>query len=70
MNCFVKAYNFQDYDGYFVQQYLHQNGVVPEVIMGGGGGCQDPIVEYLRLNSSTLSVSYPCDSKIFPKPLV
>jgi hypothetical protein len=38
VNCFVKAYNFQDYDGYFVQQYLHQNGVVPEVIMGGGGG--------------------------------
>jgi hypothetical protein len=29
------AHNFQGYDGYFIQQYLHENGVIPEVIMRG-----------------------------------
>ncbi len=31
----VMAHNFQGYDGYFILQYLHKNGVVPEVIMRG-----------------------------------
>ena len=31
----VVAHNFQGYDGYFIQQYLHENGVIPEVIMRG-----------------------------------
>jgi hypothetical protein len=34
--CIVVAHNFQGYDGYFIQQYLHENGVIPEVIMRGG----------------------------------
>ena len=34
-NCIVVAHNFQGYDGYFVQQYLRENGIVPEVIMRG-----------------------------------
>ena len=34
-NCIVVAHNFQGYDGYFIQQYLHENGIVPEVIMRG-----------------------------------
>ena len=34
-NCIVLAHNFQGYDGYFIQQYLHENGVIPEVIMRG-----------------------------------
>ena len=29
------AHNFQGYDGYFIQQYLHENGVITEVIMRG-----------------------------------
>ena len=29
------AHNFQGYDGYFIQQYLHENGVIPDVIMCG-----------------------------------
>ena len=29
------AHNFQGYDGYFILQYLHKNGLVPEVIMRG-----------------------------------
>ena len=33
--CIVVAHNFQGYDGYFIQQYLHENGVIPEVIMHG-----------------------------------
>ena len=32
----VMAHNFQGYDGYFILQYLHKNGMVPEVIMRGG----------------------------------
>ena len=31
----VLAHNFQGYDGYFILQYLHKNGLVPEVIMNG-----------------------------------
>jgi hypothetical protein len=31
----VVAHNFQGYDGYFIQRYLHENGVIPEVIMCG-----------------------------------
>jgi hypothetical protein len=31
----VVAHNFLGYDGYFNQQYLHENGVIPEVIMRG-----------------------------------
>ena len=34
-NCIVVAHNFQGYDGYFIQQYLRENGIVPEVIMRG-----------------------------------
>ena len=34
-NCIVVVHNFQGYDGYFVQQYLRENGIVPEVIMRG-----------------------------------
>ena len=34
-NCIVLAHNFQGYDGYFIQQYLHENGVILEVIMRG-----------------------------------
>jgi hypothetical protein len=33
--CIVVAHNFQGYDGYFIQQYLHENGVIPDVIMCG-----------------------------------
>ena len=33
--CIVLAHNFQGYDGYFIQQYLYENGVIPEVIMRG-----------------------------------
>jgi hypothetical protein len=33
--CIVVAHNFQVYDGYFIQQYLRENGVIPEVIMRG-----------------------------------
>jgi hypothetical protein len=29
------AHNFQAYDGYFILQYLHNNGVTPEVITRG-----------------------------------
>ena len=28
-NCIVMAHNFQGYNGYFIQQYLHENGIVP-----------------------------------------
>ena len=31
----VIAHNFQGYDDYFILQYLHKNGIVPEVIMRG-----------------------------------
>ncbi|XP_028405740.1 uncharacterized protein LOC114528308 [Dendronephthya gigantea] len=34
-NCIVMAHNFQGYDGYFIQKYLHKNGIVPEVITRG-----------------------------------
>ena len=34
-NCIVVAHNFQGYDGYFIQEYLHESGIVPEVIMRG-----------------------------------
>ena len=33
--CIVLAHNFQGCDGYFIQQYLHENGVILEVIMRG-----------------------------------
>ena len=33
--CIVIAHNFQGYDRYFIQKYLHENGVVPEMIMCG-----------------------------------
>ncbi|CAB3985175.1 DNA polymerase [Paramuricea clavata] len=33
--CIVMAHNFQGYDGYSIQQYLHEYGVSPEVIMRG-----------------------------------
>ena len=33
-NCIVVAHNFQGYDGYFIQQYLRENGIVPEVMCG------------------------------------
>jgi hypothetical protein len=33
--CIVLAHNFQGYDSYFILQYLHENGVIPEVIMRG-----------------------------------
>jgi hypothetical protein len=33
--CIVLAHNFQGYDGYFIKQYLHENGVILEVIMRG-----------------------------------
>jgi hypothetical protein len=29
----VVAHNFQSYDGYFILQYLHKKGIVPELIM-------------------------------------
>ena len=31
----VVAHNFQGYDGYFILQFLHKNGIVPELIMRG-----------------------------------
>ena len=31
----VVAHNFQGHDGYYILQYLHKNGIVPEVIMHG-----------------------------------
>lgn len=34
-NCVVLAHNFQGYDSYFILHYLHENGVVPEIIMCG-----------------------------------
>ena len=34
-NCIILAHNFQGYDSQFVLQYLHENGVVPEVIIRG-----------------------------------
>ena len=34
-DCIAISHNFQGYDGYFVQNYLHENGIVPEVIMRG-----------------------------------
>ena len=34
-NCVILAHNFQGYDSYFILQFLHENGVVPEVIMRG-----------------------------------
>jgi hypothetical protein len=33
--CIVLAHNFQGYDSYFILEYLHENGVIPEVIMRG-----------------------------------
>ncbi|XP_028408209.1 uncharacterized protein LOC114530787 [Dendronephthya gigantea] len=34
-NCIVMAHNFQGYDGYFIQQFLHENGVIFDIIMRG-----------------------------------
>ncbi|XP_028411614.1 uncharacterized protein LOC114534373 [Dendronephthya gigantea] len=34
-NCIVVAHNFQGYDGYFIQQFLHQNGVIFDLITRG-----------------------------------
>ena len=34
-DCIVVAHNFQGYDGYFIQNYLNQNGVKYEVILRG-----------------------------------
>ena len=34
-DCIIVAHNFKGYDGYFIQQYLHENGIAPEVIMRG-----------------------------------
>jgi hypothetical protein len=34
-NYIVFAHTFQGYDGYIIPQYLHENGVIPEVIMLG-----------------------------------
>ncbi|CAB4009670.1 DNA polymerase, partial [Paramuricea clavata] len=45
VNCIVLAHNFQGYDGYFIQQYLHENGVIPEVIPEVIPWCQDPNVK-------------------------
>ena len=47
--CIVVAHNFQGYDGYFIQQYLHKNGVIPDVIMCGAKTFQ---CMYLCLRSS------------------
>ena len=34
-NCVFLAHNFQGYDGYFIQNYLSENGVKYDVIMSG-----------------------------------
>ena len=34
-DCIVVAHNFQGYDGYFIQNYLNENGVKYEVILRG-----------------------------------
>ncbi|CAB4020260.1 Hypothetical predicted protein [Paramuricea clavata] len=33
--CIQENGTHEGYDGYFIQQYLHENGVIPEVIMCG-----------------------------------
>ena len=38
-DCIVVAYNFQGYDGYFIQNFLNENGVKYEVIFKR---CKDP----------------------------
>ena len=35
LDCIVVAHNFQGYDGYFIQNYLNENGVKYEVILRG-----------------------------------
>ena len=49
-NCIVMAHNFQGYDGYFIQQYLHENGIIPEVIMRGA--------KILTLNVPTFKIKF------------
>ena len=49
-NCIVVAHNFQGYDGYFIQQYLHKNGIIPEVIMSGA--------KILTLNVPTFKIKF------------
>ena len=44
------AHNFQGYDGYFILQYLHKNGLVPEVIMRGA--------KILTLNVPLLNIKF------------
>ena len=46
----VMAHNFQGYDGYFILQYLHKNGLVPEVIMRGA--------KILTLNVPMLDIKF------------
>ena len=46
----VLAHNFQGYDGYFILQYLHKNGLVPEVIMNGA--------KILTLNFPVLDIKF------------
>ena len=43
-------HNFQGYDGYFILQYLHKNGLVPEVIMRGA--------KILKLNVPVLNIKF------------
>ena len=45
--CIVIAHNFQGYDEYFIQKYLHENGVVPKVIMIMM--CKDSHIKHLSL---------------------
>ena len=44
------AHNFQGHDGYFILQYLHKNGLVPEVIMRGA--------KILTLNVPVLNIKF------------
>ena len=49
-NCIVVAHNFQGYDGYFIQQFLHENGIIPEVILHGA--------KILMLNVPTFKIKF------------
>ena len=41
-NCIIVAHNFQGYDSYFIQQYLHKNSLVPV-------WCKDPHIVHTHV---------------------
>ena len=60
-SCLVVAHNFQGYDGYFIQQYLYANSIIPEVRMRGA--------KILSLEVSERNIKFIDSLNFIPMPL-